>query len=188
MMYSLEMCKRLEGEQKIQLILDLQAQVSYLMDQARELSLKLRPNTLDDLGLFPALEWSLRRYQAQTGILVHYDSLEPDFSLRPDVETAVFRVVQEALTNTARYARVKEVSVTVKRRDETLWVTIEDHGAGFDLTVLETPELSLGVSGMHERTTLVGGHFEIDSAPGQGARICAKFPIDQPIERRRHDR
>jgi diguanylate cyclase len=104
------------------------------------------------------------------------------------VELAAFRVVQESLTNVARYADVKEVDVAVSSDEISLSVQVEDQGKGFDMDLLKDSNRSFGLTGMRERTYMVGGKFEILSKPGHGTRIVAVFPTGQNIERRKSDR
>jgi PAS domain S-box-containing protein len=149
-----------------------------LMQQVRELSLSLRPAMLDDLGLLPALIWHLERYTSQTGIQVNFqhNGIERR-RMAPTVETAAYRIVQEALTNVARYAQVKEVNVRLWRAGDHLHLEVVDQGAGFDLQgVLGAPQ-SNGLTGMSERATLIGGQFKIESTRGVGTRLTATLPL-----------
>jgi signal transduction histidine kinase len=94
-----------------------------------------------------------------------------------EMETAVFRIIQEAFTNVARHARVNEVTVRLWSDEEVLGVQIEDHGVGFDPeTVLKAGNTS-GLNGMRERAVLLGGHFTIETHPDKGTRLTAEFPI-----------
>ena len=106
--------------------------MSELIARTRELSLALRPAMLDDLGLLPTLIWHIDRYQEQTGIQVSLSAsgLE-DSRFLPEVETAAYRIVQEALTNVARHAAVKQATVQVWIEQPALYVLVEDHGRGF---------------------------------------------------------
>jgi PAS domain S-box-containing protein len=173
--------QRLELEQ-------IQGSVSDVIMQIREMSLNLRPSMLDDLGLLPTLRWHIDRYTSQTGIKVnfHCDPFAKRFPL--EIETAAYRIIQEALTNVARYAQVDEVFVGLVLQEETLWLEILDKGKGFDLvSVVDRP--SSGLGGMRERAGLLGGYLVVKSFINQGTQIVAALPLnDQPLERRRHDR
>lgn len=143
----------------------------------REMTQQLRPRVLDDLGLAPALEWHLNLFQRQTGINVALDVSLPPSRLPSDLETAVFRVVQEALTNVARHAGTMAANVTLTTGDNQLLVEITDRGRGFDLDAVQARRDSLGLTGLCERVILAGGRFEIFSKTGQGTRIHAEFPL-----------
>lgn len=152
------------------------ATVQALTEQVRQLALDLRPQVLDRYGLLAAIEWYIARYQVTTDITVHLR--EQDVAQRryaPDVEIAAFRVVQEALTNIARYAGVSEAWVTLIGNDSLLLV-IHDQGRGFDL---EQSGESSGLGGMRERVELLGGSFDLESVPGGGVHITAAFPLDE---------
>jgi signal transduction histidine kinase len=148
-----------------------------LMNQVRNLSLDLRPAMLDDFGLFAALRWWFERFQARTGIAVHCShSLESKQRFKPEVESAAFRIIQEALTNVARHACVREAHVELTA-DSVLLIKVSDQGKGFNVAEVIRPESqSIGLSGMAERVRLLGGHMEIISAPGEGTSIRARIP------------
>lgn len=147
----------------------------------RELTQQLRPRVLDDLGLAPALEWHLNLFQRQTGITVTLDATLPAARLPGDLETAVFRVVQEALTNIARHAGTTTANVTVAADGNQLIVEITDRGRGFDPEAVKARRDSLGLTGLCERVIIAGGRPEIFSRIGQGTRIHATFPLPMPI-------
>jgi signal transduction histidine kinase len=146
-----------------------------LLERVRGLSMNLRPPTLDDLGLLPTLQWHFERYQAETGVHVEFRHRGRVGRFAPEVETAAFRIVQEALTNVARHAGVTEVEVGLEARDDGLELRVEDRGAGFDPATAR-PGDSGGLAGMRERARLLGGKVLIESAPGKGARLVAKLP------------
>jgi signal transduction histidine kinase len=151
--------------------------INDLMDRVRRLSVDLRPQMLDDLGLLTALEWHFKRYFKQTGIRVQFKHTPLPERLNSQLETAVFRIVQEALTNVARHAGVKEATVRLWKNEERVGVQVEDHGAGFDPGPALPRTPSTGVSGMKERTELLGGDFTLDSTPGQGTCITVELPL-----------
>ena len=167
---------------------EIQNSVSDIIGQVREMSLNLRPSMLDDMGLLPTLAWHLDRYTRQTGIRVNLRADEFPQRLPLEIETAAYRIIQEALTNVARYAHVTEVFVGLVLQDKTLWVEVLDEGKGFD-TSLESDRLSSGISGMRERASLLGGYLVVESFINQGTQIVAALPITgQPLERRKYDR
>lgn len=143
----------------------------------REMTQQLRPRVLDDLGLAPALEWHLNTFHRQTGITVNLDASLPAARLPGDLETVVFRVVQEALTNVARHAGTTSANVTLTTDGNKLVVEITDRGRGFDPEAVQARRDSLGLTGLCERVILAGGRTEIFSRIGQGTRIQAEFPL-----------
>ncbi|MDD5701373.1 MAG: sensor histidine kinase [Dehalococcoidales bacterium] len=156
--------------------------ISDLMKQVRELSLKLRPSMLDDLGLVPTLIWHFERFKAQTSIQIkfYHDGLNAiQDSLTPEINTAIYRIVQEALTNIARYAEVDSAEVTINVEKDILRVCIEDRGRGFSPERLDAVS-STGLSGMRERVRLLDGKLNIVSSPAKGTRITAELPLHTP--------
>jgi len=150
--------------------------VGDLIDRVRDLSLDLRPAMLDDFGLLPALRWLFDRFSRQTNITVDFDQIGLEQRLSPDVETAAYRIVQEALTNVARYANVSTVAVQASAADHRLSLVIADQGKGFDAEAELSSGTTSGLSGMRERAALLGGHLRIESHPGSGTRVQAEFP------------
>ncbi len=152
-----------------------QSMLDSLMLQIRELSLQLRPAVLDDLGLLPALLWHIDRYTTQTGVRVAFTHVGIDVRLPPDVETAAYRIVQEALTNVARHAGVTEAKLWVRGDDRELVVIVEDEGRGLPRD--QAVRHSGGLSGMRERALLLGGQLLIEAAGQAGTRVTAILPI-----------
>ncbi|MEO6875323.1 MAG: response regulator [Opitutaceae bacterium] len=156
-----------------------------LMGHVRELTQQFRPRILDDLGLRAALEWHARLFQRQTNVNATVDVSLPQERLPGELEIAVFRMVQEALTNVARHSGCPHASVTVTHTDASsqpdgtarLLVEITDRGQGFDLETVLASRNSIGLTGLTERVTLAGGTVEIFSRRGQGTRIHAEFPL-----------
>jgi PAS domain S-box-containing protein len=161
--------------------------VSELMQRVRNLSLDLRPPMLDDLGLLPTLLWHFDRYKAQTNVAVlfEHNGLEQRFAT--DVETAAYRIVQEALTNVARHARTAQATVRLWVDDDRLNVQVEDRGVGFDTeAMLETVLASgptFGLAGIRERVLLLEGQLTVEATPGQGTRLTAELPLGERQER-----
>jgi PAS domain S-box-containing protein len=152
--------------------------VNELMARVRKLSLDLRPAMLDDLGLLPALLWHLEHYTAQTQVRVDFkhSGLEKR-RFAPEVETAAYRLVQEALTNVARHAEVHEATVRLSTHQQTLLIEVEDRGKGFDVdSVMKASETS-GLPGMRERAVLLDGQMRVESQPGVGTRLTAELSI-----------
>lgn len=152
--------------------------VDEALAKVRELSLDLRPSLLDNLGLSAALRWYVDRYAQRTGIAAEIRTLIREQRLKHEVETACFRIVQEALTNVARHAKAKRVEVNIKELDGNVVLTVKDDGIGFDTQNLSNDVLTtLGLLGMAERAQSVGGSFEISSTVFRGTEIQAVFPI-----------
>lgn len=152
--------------------------ITELIGQVRSLTLDLRPALLDDLGLVPALEWFIERYTLRTG--VHVELHPPDVEQRflPEVETVAYRLIQEALTNIARYAGVDTATVCLHADEHALLINVDDAGAGFDVATALAAQQTGGLRGMHERVQLLNGTFKIDSIPGSGTRIRASLPLN----------
>jgi PAS domain S-box-containing protein len=154
-----------------------QQQLTELIAQVRTIALDLRPAVLDDFGLVAGLLHLIDRYEAQTHITI---TITVAFAAKrrfaSDVEIAVYRVVQEALTNVARHAQVTAAQVHLRATSDELQATITDMGCGFDLAI-EQARTSSGLAGMRERTMLLGGELLIESYPGAGTRVIASFPL-----------
>jgi PAS domain S-box-containing protein len=151
-----------------------------LLRQVRELSLNLRPPLLDELGLVPTLRWLVDQQAQRAGLRVTFTANVDDLEMDPDAETACFRVAQEAITNVIRHARARNVTVDLRREVERLTLSVRDDGAGFDPAMIQqrtARDLTLGLVSMKERALLVGGGFELRSAPGQSTEIRAWFPL-----------
>ena len=156
------------------------ALASDLMSHVRELTQQYRPRILDDLGLQPALEWHVNLFQRQSNLQVALEVTLPAQRLPSELETVVFRTVQEALTNAARHAGAGAVSVTVTCDSGKLIAEVTDRGCGFDVEAKLASRDSIGLIGLRERAALVGGRVEYYSRPGQGTRILAEFPLPMP--------
>jgi signal transduction histidine kinase len=147
------------------------------------MSLDLRPTMLDDLGLVPALHWHFDRFFGTSGVRVnfkHTGVTERRFA--PDIETAAYRVVQEALTNVVRHSGAKEVTVRLWTSHNSLAVQVEDPGVGFEPEKALNAGISAGLAGMRERAALLGGRVRIESSPGSGTHLTAEFPVDDITE------
>lgn len=159
--------------------------------EIRQLILDLRPSALDDLGLIPAVRWYATSHLEPLGVTVKIAAPEEPLELPALVQTAAFRVLQEALSNVARHAHATEVSIRISTDETTLWACVEDNGRGFDPEVLRAARLAavaapldhpetgrgLGILGMQERVALLGGLLEIDPRRGGGTRIEFSIPL-----------
>jgi signal transduction histidine kinase len=147
--------------------------VSTLQD-VRALAVELRPAALDDFGLVPAVERLADTFRGQSGMDVELETRLPDERLPPEVETALYRIVQEALTNVVKHADARRVSILLTERERGVAAMVEDDGAGFEPGA---DRGGLGLLGMRERIGLVGGRLHVESAPGAGTTIVAEVPV-----------
>ena len=137
---------------------------------------ELRPSVLDDLGLAPAIEWQAQQFQARTGIVCVCDFSMEEVVLTGEQSTAVFRVLQEALTNVLRHAQATRVDIRIKKEDNYFLLSISDNGKG--ITESEKAEQqSLGILGMRERAHLIGGEIDIKGVAGKGTVVIVRVPI-----------
>jgi len=149
-----------------------------LITKVRNMSLNLRPSILDDMGLLVALQWQFERFTSSTGIAVHFDTSGLEAKrFNFEIETAAYRIIQEAITNAARHAHAPEIYVSVKVIDRQLALSIYDNGAGFDPEQLPKTAHSTGLSSIRERTMLLQGKCAIHSKPGKGTQISIELPI-----------
>jgi PAS domain S-box-containing protein len=173
----------LPAEQMAGSVAQMQSLLRELTTRVRDLSLRLRPTMLDDLGLLPTLLWHIQGFSGRTGVQIQFGHSGLDRRFRPEVETAAYRIVQEALTNIARHAGVGTASIRAWLEEQTLFLVIEDNGAGFADRAGGAASASTGLSGMQERAALLGGRLNVESRPGAGTRITAELPFrDQEIE------
>lgn len=157
---------------------ELRTLVAHSLDDVRRMALDLRPSTLDDLGLGPAVESHARAFAEHWGLRVRCQIAGIERRLPRPTELIVYRIVQEALTNIAKHAQATEVIVGLERRGQNLQVMVKDNGRGFDVAAtLASRERGLGLFGMEERAALAGGRVEFASGPGDGATITAVIPI-----------
>ena len=154
-----------------------------LLARVRSLALDLRPSLLDDLGLVPALRWYATRQAERTGWTLQLHLDETPVALTAPRSIACFRVVQEAMTNIARHAKATSVSLSLAVASEQVRVVVQDDGCGFDVAAMRVRAqqgLSLGMLGMEERVSLVGGTMTIQSTIGQGTSLIFSVPLTEP--------
>jgi signal transduction histidine kinase len=154
-----------------------------LLQQVRELSLDLRPPLLDELGLAPALRWLADQQTQRSALRVTFTANVEVPDIDPAVQTACFRVAQEAITNAIRHARAETVAIQVHDQGGRLWLSVRDNGMGFnpdEAYKRASRGASLGVLGMKERVLLTGGMLEVHSTPEMGTEIRAWFPLAPP--------
>jgi signal transduction histidine kinase len=148
-----------------------------LLDKTRGLSLELRPPMLDDLGLLPTLLWYFQHYLVKTRVTVEFvhDGIEGRFL--PAVETAMYRIVQEALNNVARHAAVNDATVCVSANQHQLYLEVSDQGKGFEPETTLRSRAGSGLVEMQERAELLNGRLTIKSMLGRGTSISAAIPL-----------
>lgn len=153
--------------------------------EVRELARLIRPQMLDELGLLPTLRWLARTVQKRTGVSIELDYVGADERADPDAETLVFRIVQESLTNIVRHAGVSAARVRVERRPESILVTVEDRGRGFDAEAIlsaSDEERGFGVRAMRDRVQSFRGSFRLRSSP-EGTVLEAELPLETEKDR-----
>jgi two-component system CheB/CheR fusion protein len=158
-----------------------------LVDEVHHLAWELRPAALDDLGLQTVLQNYAEKWSERSGIAVDFHGGGLDRQrLPPEVETTVYRIVQESLTNVLKHAEARRVSVIAERRRDHILVIVEDDGKGF--ATCEVPnapgsDRGLGILGMRERVALVGGALSLDSSPGCGTTARVRIPVPPVAEK-----
>jgi len=155
---------------------ELEGLVDRTLENLHRLSMNLRPASLDHLGLIPALEHYVELFGSQHGLAVQFEAVGlGNERLPPEVETAFYRIVQEALTNVARHAQATHLDVLLERRGDQFVTIIEDNGVGFD-TEAATKSGRLGLFGMRERAEMLGGTLTIESYAGAGTTVLVEIP------------
>jgi signal transduction histidine kinase len=145
------------------------------LQDVRRLAVELRPKALDDFGLVPAVERLTESFAEQTGIDVEFVHNITDSRLPPGIETALYRIVQESLTNVVKHARAGHVSIVLTGKDGSVSILVEDDGVGFEPS--RTRGDGLGLLGMRERVELLGGRMTVESRPGAGTTFVAEVPV-----------
>jgi len=169
-----------ETDQAMNMIVDSMQITDQLIQHIRNLALDLRPSLLDELGLVSAIQWYVNRQSERAGWTVDYAIQEFEHRPSPEIEITCFRVLQEALTNTARHAKATHVGVTLSQREDSVELHIRDNGVGFDVEegrARARSGNSIGLLGMEERVLLAGGSIEVQSQPHDGTTVLVRFPI-----------
>ncbi len=150
--------------------------VNELNTQVHDLLANVRRPAVERMGLLPGLLAHFDRYESLTGVKVSFTHRGSDAALSVETASAASHIVQEALTNVARHAGVKKVSVRLRVTDRKLTLVVQDRGAGFD-PVSMARKTTTGLSGMNERATALGGRLQITSSPGAGTRVRVELPL-----------
>ncbi len=171
-----------EDPEVLENVKELRELTSGALDSVRRMAMDLRPASLDDLGLLPALQSYAEQFSNGTQIAVSMEVEGLGRRLPRDVELVLYRVFQEALTNISKHASATTALVQIKRKGGEVTLVIEDDGDGFDPGQLSPTQGSgLGLFGMRERLTLVGGVVEVESEKGKGTRIVARVPLSKKL-------
>lgn len=161
-------------------VLDKMASMSGLVDgtiqSVQRISAALRPSVLDDFGLLAAIEWQTEEFEKRTGIKCSLNLAAGDLRLDESRSTAVFRILQETLTNVARHAQATRVSISLKKEDGNLILRVRDNGRGITETEISSAG-SLGILGIRERAHILGGTVLIAGVPGKGTTVTAAIPL-----------
>ncbi len=146
------------------------------IEQIRDIMVELRPAVLDDYGLNAALNWSVDKFAQRTDIPYHYDGQDLKNPLPRNAEYTMFRVAQGVFHNIVKHAKADSVSVTLEDTDDYVKLTIQDDGIGFNTEAVSRKKRvsGLGLAGMKERMTLIGGSLDIVSFPGKGTSVIIK--------------
>lgn len=186
-MWLVDELRRSEPKPGVPLVNKLQSLIGLIevsIQSVRQISSDLRPAVLDHFGLKEAIQWETTKFEARTGIRCHLALAlkdEPDDRTR---QLAMFRILQEALTNVARHAHAGAVRIGLRERGRTLTLTIRDNGRGITRSELASVE-SIGLLGMTERARLLGGRVSIAGVPGRGTTVTVRVPTG--VKRRQHD-
>ncbi len=154
----------------------------HTLESLRRISHDLRPSILDDLGLIPTLRWYTESYAKRLGIPISFHATAFNKRLDLEIETTIYRIVQEALTNIAKHAHAKEVIISLDKKNTRLITKVEDNGKGFMLKTSaagESYSQGSGILGMKERVFNVGGTFHIESKQGRGTKLLVEIPLNR---------
>ncbi|MFO1441840.1 HAMP domain-containing protein [Bacillus sp. Bva_UNVM-123] len=180
MLVELKLLEEGNGELKKSSINHLRSLVRKTIEEVHQMAWQLRPSILDKFGLKVAIERHIQEFQQSTNIETDLIISGQQRVLSPELETTVFRLIQESLTNITKYAKASSVSIIILSTAQQMSVVIEDNGIGFDASTVLGEEPSkdhLGLVGMHERIALLNGTLQIESEIGKGTTILAKIPL-----------
>jgi signal transduction histidine kinase len=183
----LQLLEKLDGHPDAhEIIAGLKESTTGMLASIHDMALELRPTILDDLGLVPALAQYVKACPQHLGIQVDFEVIGSNgLRLPREIETTLYRIVQESLTNVARHSGAQKASILLRFSGKKVAAIIEDNGTGFDLQDVRSrpPEMSrLGIFGMEERVALVGGQVNIETAPGAGTNIFVEIPVERTVE------
>jgi PAS domain S-box-containing protein len=178
---NLQLLRRdLAEERRATLLADTASIAQRLLERVRSISLDLRPSMLDDLGLVPAVRWYCERQAARAGFPITLTTSDCDGPFASEVETACFRIVQEAVNNAVKHGQPRHIAVELTRVGGEIDIAVRDDGSGFDLPAARSAASrggSIGILGMEERVALLGGRFHVETKPRQGTQVHARLPL-----------
>lgn len=158
----------------------LKEMVRNALYEVRRIIYDLRPMALDDLGLIPTLKkYVTTMMEYEKKVEIHFDNKGPDHRFNSNIEVAVFRLIQESVTNSLKHSKAKDIWIKVESLRDTMNVIVKDNGCGFDTQ--EVKEKSFGIIGMRERVELLKGDLKIISHPGEGTTILFRIPIQDEL-------
>jgi PAS domain S-box-containing protein len=169
---------REEDQAVAELIDSMLGSIDTTIDAVQRVMAELRPSILDDLGLVAAVEWQTEQFQQRTGIACTLELPDEETDLAQETKTALFRILQESLTNVARHSGATQVEVSMERRDRWLTLTVADNGKGISPLDLESNR-SFGLLGMRERAQVSGGWIDIQGKPDGGSSVRVRIPVQQ---------
>lgn len=161
-------------------LVNLKAAAGKALDGMRRMTIDLRPSMLDDLGLAATVRTFLQTNLEEAGIQVKFSNNTSGENLSPEIKIALYRIIQEAINNITKYAEATTVMISLESGDGKITVTVEDDGCGFDVDRVFSARIgaqSLGLLGIQERATLLGGTFQIRSSEGHGTRLTVEVPV-----------
>jgi two-component system sensor histidine kinase UhpB len=177
----IEFAQTQSKERASEIIKQIDSIVSKAIVEARRIAHDLRPTTLDDFGLIPALRILCQEFSKLTGIKVKFQVSQLLERIEPKVEIAIYRIIQESFNNISKYAEASDVSLDLYRKDNFVYVRVKDNGVGFDVDMTSKNKKTghgFGLLNMKERAELVGGKVEILSTPGQGTELLLEINLD----------
>ncbi|MGZ0051068.1 sensor histidine kinase [Brevibacillus gelatini] len=167
------------SEAVMQHVTELVNMTSRAMEEVKRMALELRPSALDDLGLLPALRSLMKRLEKTFHLQIELHVQGEKRRYSAPMETALYRIVQEAMTNTAKYAQASQLGIMFENREKEVVVTIVDDGIGFEVEKTLNFGKGLGLFGMKERAQLLGGTVDIRSAPQEGTTVIVRIPLPE---------
>lgn len=181
--FSINMLKRNQSAGLVQELEGIQEMADNALQEVRGIASRLRPSVLDDLGLLPALRAYAEQYESTYGIRVELTTHQINRRYPAEIETTLYRICQEALTNAAKYAQTDRIRIVLHGMEDHIYLFIEDFGTGFDVqAALHRPDHGIGLYSMKERVTLLNGQLEIRSETGKGTQIGVTIPFGAEIK------
>jgi signal transduction histidine kinase len=159
---------------------EINQQLTETISAVKTISTELRPAVLDKFGLGAAIEWQCREFSRRSGIKCQFKVPQAKLNLSPEKSTALFRILQEALTNISRHANATQVKIFLRKGRRAVSMTIADNGGGISREQINAPE-SLGLLGMRERAESIGGTFSIEGTPKKGTVVCVRTEVSTGI-------